>query len=253
MTEQTLLKKLLTLDNIKNHTMVKAFIRRANENLGAMGYTEHGFLHTDTVAHTAYRILSEMGYPKREAELAAIAGYLHDIGNVVERSHHYYTGALISIMILKDLGMDEAEIAEIAAAIGNHDEISGNPVSNISAAVILADKADVHRARVRNRNFVNFDIHDRVNYAVEESSLELQPGVRLDYINNRMAGSALEGFSTDEEAAGRVITLKLKIDTSISQVMEYFEIFLSRMILCRRAANFLSSRFSLVINDVQLL
>ncbi len=252
MTEQTS-KKLLTLDNIKNHAMVTAFIRRANDNLGAIGYTEHGFRHTDTVALTAYRILFEMGYPKREAELAAIAGYLHDIGNMVERSHHYYTGALISIMLLKDLGMDESEIAEIAAAIGNHDEIYGNPVSNISSAVILADKADVHRTRVRNRNLVNFDIHDRVNYAVEESSLELQPGVSLDYTNNRMADSAAEGLFTDAETAERVITLKLKIDTSISQVMEYFEIFLSRMILCRRAANFLSSRFSLIINDAQLL
>ena len=232
---------LLTLDDIQKQPVVTAFIRRANDNLGAMGFTEHGFRHANTVARTAYRILSEMGYKEREAQLAAIAGYLHDIGNVVERSHHYYSGALISITILKDLGMDESEIAEIAAAVGNHDEIHGNPVSNISSAVILADKADVHRTRVRNRNLVKFDIHDRVNYAVEESFLELEPGVHRE-----------DSFS-DVESEDRVITLKLKIDTSISKVMEYFEIFLSRMILCRRAANFLSSRFSLVINDTQLL
>lgn len=246
-------KKILTLDDVQNNSMVIAFIRRANESLGAIGFTEHGFRHADMVAHTAYRILSEMGYPQREAELAAIAGQLHDIGNMVDRSHHFYSGALIAIMILKDMGMDELEIAEIAAAIGNHDEINGNPVSNISSAIILADKADVHRTRVRNRNFVNFDIHDRVNYAVEESSLELEPGMQMDYSNYRRAGDAIDDANLYTEPAERVITLKLKIDTSISQVMEYFEIFLSRMILCRRAAAFLSSRFSLIINDVQLL
>jgi hypothetical protein len=246
-------KKLLTLDDVQNNSMVIAFIRRANESLGAIGFTEHGFRHADMVAHTAYRILSEMGYPQREAELAAIAGQLHDIGNMVDRSHHFFSGALIAITILKDMGMDEAEIAEIAAAIGNHDEIYGNPVSNISSAIILADKADVHRTRVRNRNFVNFDIHDRVNYAVEESSLELEPGMQMDYSNYRRAGDAVDYANLYTETAERVITLKLKIDTSISQVMEYFEIFLSRMILCRRAAAFLSSRFSLIINDVQLL
>ncbi len=246
-------KKPLTLDDVQNDPMVIAFIRRANDSLGAIGFTEHGFRHADMVAHTAYRILTEMGYPKREAELAAIAGQLHDIGNMVDRSHHFYSGALIAMMLLKDMGMDAAEIAEIAAAIGNHDEINGNPVSNISSAIILADKADVHRTRVRNRNFVNFDIHDRVNYAVEESSLELEPGMQMDYSNYRRTDDLLDDAGLYAEPAGRVITLKLKVDTSISQVMEYFEIFLSRMILCRRAAAFLSSRFSLIINDVQLL
>ncbi|MEW5921849.1 MAG: HD domain-containing protein [Bacillota bacterium] len=221
-------KRIITMDDVENHPMVIACIRQADSNLGVLGYTEHGFRHTDMVANTAYRILKNLGYSRREAELAAIAGYLHDIGNVVERSHHYYIGALIAMNILKDLGMEEREITEVAAAIGNHDEISGHPVSVCSAAVILADKADVHRLRVRNPSFVKFDIHDRVNYAVEESVLELSP----------------------EE---RVITLKLKIDNNISKVLEYFEIFLSRMVLCRRAADFLSARFSLVINDAQLL
>ncbi len=221
-------KKLLTLEDVQGHPAVVAYIRKANENLGVLGYTEHGFRHTDMVAQTAYRVIKEMGFSQREAELAAIAGYLHDIGNVVERSHHYYTGSIISMGLLREMGMDELEIADVAAAIGNHDEINGRPVSNVSAAVILADKADVHRSRVRNRDFATFDIHDRVNYAVEASMLELEP-------------------------ERRIITLKLTIDTQISGVMEYFEIFLSRMILCRRAADFLAARFALVINEAQLL
>lgn len=219
---------LLTFDDIQNNPTVITYIRKANENLGVLGFTEHGFRHTDLVAVTARRILLDLGYDPREAELAAIAGYLHDIGNVVERTHHYFIGALIAMDILKDLGMEEKEIAEVATAIGNHDERYGHPVSNISAAVILADKADVHRSRVRNRDFAKFDIHDRVNYAVEESALEI-------------------------DGQNRIITLRLKIDTRISRVMEYFEIFLSRMILCRRAADFLDSRFALVINEAQLL
>lgn len=220
--------RIVTLADVENHPMVIACIRQADSNLKALGYTEHGFRHADMVANSAYRITVELGYDQREAELAAIAGYLHDLGNVVERSHHYYTGSLIAMNILKELEMDPLEITEVAAAIGNHDEVNGHPVSVCSAAVILADKADVHRLRVRNPNFVKFDIHDRVNYAVEESALELS-------------------------AQERVVTLKLKIDNNISKVLEYFEIFLSRMVLCRRAADFLSARFSLIINDAQLL
>jgi metal-dependent HD superfamily phosphatase/phosphodiesterase len=221
-------KTPLTFNEIRNNPGIITYIRKANEYLGVLGYTEHGFRHTELVAVTARRILMELGYNAREAELAAIAGYLHDIGNIVERTHHYFIGALMAMNILKELGMEEKEIAEVAAAIGNHDERYGHPVNNISAAVILADKADVHRSRVRNRDFATFDIHDRVNYAVEESELELDP-------------------------VKRVITLKLKIDTRISRVMEYFEIFLSRMIQCRRAADFLRARFALVINESQLL
>ncbi len=221
-------KNVITLADVQNHPMVIACIRQADRNLEVLGFTEHGFRHTDLVANTAYRVLVDLGYSRREAELAAIAGYMHDLGNVVERSHHYYTGALIAMDILRELEMDEMEITEVAAAIGNHDEENGHPVSICSAAVILADKADVHRMRVRNPSFVKFDIHDRVNYAVEECNLELFP----------------------EE---RVVTLNLKIDNNISTVLEYFEIFLSRMVLCRRAADFLSARFSLVINDAKLL
>mgnify|MGYP001033290400 FL=1 len=218
----------LTFNEIRNNPVIITYIRKANEYLGVLGFTEHGFRHTELVAVTARRILLELGYSAREAELAAIAGYLHDIGNIVERTHHYFIGALMAMNILRELGMEEKEIAEVAAAIGNHDERYGHPVNNISAAVILADKADVHRSRVRNRDFATFDIHDRVNYAAEESELELDP-------------------------VKRVITLKLKIDTRISRVMEYFEIFLSRMMLCRRAADFLRARFALVINETQLL
>ena len=219
---------LITLDDIKTNPTATAYIQKANDNLGSLGFTEHGFRHNNLVADTAYRILIDLGYSLREAELAAIAGYLHDISNVVERTNHYTIGALIAMDILKEMGMDKNEIAEIASAIGNHDEQHGHPVSNISAAVILADKSDVHRSRVRNRDLASFDIHDRVNYAAEESALELDP-------------------------KRRIITLRLQIDTSISRVMEYFEIFLSRMIMCRRAADFLSSRFALVINEAQLL
>ncbi|NMB41238.1 MAG: HD domain-containing protein [Firmicutes bacterium] len=220
--------KQLTYDEVKSNPTVITYVRKANENLGAIGFTEHGFRHTDLVATTARRILLELGYSTREAELAAIAGCLHDIGNLIERQHHGITGALIAMNILKDMGMEEKEIADVAAAIGNHDEQYGQPVSNISAALILADKADVHRTRVRNRDFANFDIHDRVNYAAEESDLKLDP-------------------------EKRIITLELKIDPQISRVMEYFEIFLSRMIICRRAADVLDSRFALIINENQLL
>jgi len=220
--------KQVVLEDVENHPLVIAYIRRADDNLGALGYTEHGFRHTDMVANTSFRIISQLGYSVREAELAAIAGYLHDIGNVIERTHHYSIGALIAMNILRELGMLESEIAEIASAIGNHDEQSGYPVSIISAATILADKSDVHRTRVRNLDHTRFDIHDRVNYAVENSTLKLDP-------------------------EKRVITLKIKIDTGLSHVMEYFEIFLTRMVQCRRAANLLEARFSLVINETQLL
>ncbi len=218
----------IILENIENHPLVTAYIRRADDNLSALGYTEHGFRHTDMVANTSFRIVSKLGYSERDAELAAIAGYLHDIGNVIERTHHYTIGALISMNILRELEMEESEIAEVVSAIGNHDEQSGYPVSIISAATILADKSDVHRTRVRNPDHTRFDIHDRVNYAVENSILQLNP-------------------------ESRIITLNIKIDIELSHVMEYFEIFLDRMVLCRRAANFLEARFSLVINETQLL
>jgi len=219
---------LVTLQDVRCNSAVVTYIRKANENLAAIGFTEHGRRHADLVATTARRILLDLGYSVREAELAAIAGYLHDIGNVVGRTHHYTTGALIAMDILREMSMDDEEISDVISAIGNHDEEFGQVVSNISAAVILADKADVHRSRVRNRDFTRFDIHDRVNYAVQDANLDI-------------------------DSQQKIITLQLTIDTYISRVMEYFEIFLSRMILCRRAADYLSACFALVINEIQLL
>ncbi len=218
----------ITLERVVEHPHVMVFIEKGDENLAAIGFTEHSFRHTRLVAGHAREILLKLGYGEREAELAAIAGYLHDIGNVVGRHNHEHSGAVMAFKIFADMGMPPEEIAVIISAIGNHDEQEGHPVNASSAAVILADKSDVHRSRVRNKDFATFDIHDRVNYAVEESQL-----------------------TVDKE--GKIITLKLKIDDTISTVMEYFEIFLTRMILCRRAAAFLGLDFSLVINDAKLL
>ncbi len=218
----------VTLAMIQENLKVKTLIQKADDNLGALGYTEHGFRHCRLTGRAARRVIVEIDGDSREAELAGIAGYLHDIGNVMGRREHDVAGAIMAMQILQELNMPLEEVADIAAAIGNHDEEEGRVVNKITAALILADKSDVHRSRVRNRDIATFDIHDRVNYAVEESRLNI-------------------------DSEGRVITLALKIDTSISQVMEYFEIFLTRMVMCRRAAAFMDARFSLTINEVTLL
>ncbi len=217
----------ITLEEVRQDPRVKTFIQKANDYLGVLGYTEHGFRHTGLVAREARNILNELDFDQREGELAAIAGYLHDIGNVSGRKGHCQAGALIALDILQSLGMPMYEVAEVISAIGNHDEEDGCVISRVAAALILADKSDVHRSRVRNTDFSTFDIHDRVNYAVESSCL---------HVNEN-----------------RVISLELDIDTGISHVMEYFEIFLSRMVMCRRAASYLDARFALVINGAQLL
>ncbi len=219
---------IVTLAMIQENVKVKTFIQKADDNLGALGYTEHGFRHCRLTGRAARRVIVELDGDSREAELAGIAGFLHDIGNVMGRREHDVAGAIMAMQILQELNMPLEEVADIAAAIGNHDEEEGRVVNKITAALILADKSDVHRSRVRNRDIATFDIHDRVNYAVEESRLNI-------------------------DSEGRVITLALKIDTSISQVMEYFEIFLTRMVMCRRAAAFMDARFSLTINEVTLL
>jgi len=216
------------LEEVKRHPAVVAFIEKANEYTGAIGFTEHGARHANLTASIAFNILRRLGAPERQAQLAAIAGYLHDIGNMVGRVNHEHTGAVLAGGILQELGMDPTERAVIMGAIGNHEEPHGEPVSPVGAAVILSDKSDVHRTRVRNPDMTTFDIHDRVNYAVEHSFLRV-----------------------DEK--GKTITLELTIDTSLSQVMEYFEIFLSRMVMCRRAAEFLGCEFKLQINGVKLL
>ncbi|GAV25054.1 HDIG domain protein [Carboxydothermus islandicus] len=219
---------MLTLADVKKDPMVEAFIKKSNEHLGTLGYTEHGFRHLGLVAAIAKNILDRLGHPEREGELAAIAGYLHDIGNAINRQEHGLTGALLAAQILERLGMDYEEIAIVISAIGNHEEQYGQPVNNVAAALILADKSDVHRSRVRNQDPATYDIHDRVNSAVEHSFV---------WVNEQK----------------RTITLELIINTDICPVMEYFEIFLSRMVLCRKAAEFLKCRFELVINGTKLL
>jgi metal-dependent HD superfamily phosphatase/phosphodiesterase len=222
----------VTLEDVKRNILTDTLIRAGNGNLGTMGFTEHGYRHINLVSNIAQNVARRLGFTKREIELTAIAGYMHDIGNVVNRDGHHLSGAVLSYYILEHLGMPPEEIGTVVAAVGNHDEVTGSPVNNIAAALILADKSDVHRTRVRNTDIANFDIHDRVNYAVERSFLRV----------------ADEG---DEWA--RTIILELEIDQGISPVMDYFEIFLTRMLLCRRAANFLGCRFGLQINGNKLV
>ncbi len=219
---------LVTLEEVRSSIEVKNFLEVSEKQLEIMGYTEHSFRHVEIVSKAAGNILRALDYSNREVELARIAGYLHDIGNSVNRVDHAHSGAILSYGILCRMGMDMREAAEIMLAIGNHDENTGNAVSNISAALILADKSDVHRSRVKNKDIAKFDIHDRVNYAVESSDVS---------INN------------DEKTA----TLELQIDTKICPVMDYFEIFLIRMTMCRRAAVFLGLNFQLIINKTRLL
>lgn len=219
--------KGVTLEDIKTDPLIQGYIEGGNRHLGAIGYTEHGLRHVGLVARIASNILEKLEHPVREGEMAAIAGFLHDIGNAINRVGHAHTGAVLAAGILERHGMPPEEIATIIGAIGNHDEGDGHPVSNVSAALILADKSDVHRSRVRNPDLSTFDIHDRVNYAVEHSFLRV-------HSKNHIA-------------------LELKINTEICPVMDYFEIFLARMLLCRKAAEYLGSTFELVINEVKLL
>ncbi|MEW6171623.1 MAG: HD domain-containing protein [Bacillota bacterium] len=219
---------MITLQEVKKDLTVETFIRKGNQFLGEMGYTEHSFRHVNLVATIARNILERLNFPEREVELAAVAGYMHDIGNVVSRNDHGISGAVIAFRILSNMGMPPDEVAVVISAIANHEEQYGQPVNNVAAALILADKSDVHRSRVRNPDLSTFDIHDRVNYAAEHSFL---------WVNEER----------------RVITLELTIDIEICPVMEYFEIFLSRMTLCRRAANFLKANFELMINGAKLL
>lgn len=214
--------------DIKNNKEINVYIQKGNELLGVMGYTDHSAIHATKVAETAAKILLSLGYSEREAELARIAGYIHDIGNTVNRIDHAQTGAVMAFNILSKLGMDPEEIAIIVAAIGNHDESTGSSANPVSAALILGDKTDVRRSRVRNKEFVTFDIHDRVNYAVEESKVII-----------------------DENK--RTILLDLTIDMKISSLVEYFEIFLARMLMCRRAADFLEIKFELIANGNKMI
>lgn len=214
---------LITLEEIKNDPLTSALIQTADQHLKAMGYTEHGLRHTNLVSNIAQNILIRLDFPERQGELAAIAGYLHDIGNIANRKDHGRSGAVMAFNYLLNKNMDPYEAAAIVGAIGNHEEEYGEAVNYIAAALILADKSDVHRSRARNTDIANLDIHDRVNFAAVHSFLNV-------------------------DSKKKNITLELKIDTAICQVMEYFEIFLARMMMCRRAATFLDCNFKIEIN-----
>jgi putative nucleotidyltransferase with HDIG domain len=218
---------LITLDDVRNNETVRVYIQQANQMLYAMGYTEHGLRHAGLVANNARRLCLKLGYTERQAELAAIAGFLHDIGNVVNRENHAQTGAVIAFHLLTQMGMPPDEIAIIISAIGNHEETTGHPVNYAASAVILADKSDVHFSRVQNPNQGEFDIHDRVNFATQRSRLRVMPKERL-------------------------IELNLEIDVNVASLMEYFEIFLDRMVMCRRAAEALECQFHLMINSAPI-
>ena len=216
---------MITIEDLKANEKIKTYISKADESLVALGYTEHSFAHVCSVAETAKYILQTLGYPEHEVELAQIAGYLHDIGNLVNRVDHSQSGAVMAFRILEEMGMDAADIATVVSAIGNHDEKTAVPVNPVAAALILADKMDVRANRVRPKARAAFDIHDRVNYSVKKHEVTL----------------------TDKE-----ICLTLAIDTEVCAVIEYFEIFMDRMLLCRRAAEKLGLHFALVINGQRM-
>ncbi len=218
----------LTFEEIRTNLAIKTYIKKADDALSALGYTEHSFAHVLRVSDVAATILTSMGHDEHEIELVRIAGYMHDIGNLVNRADHSQSGAVMAFRILDKLGMNAEDIADIVSTIGNHDEGTGVPINAMAAALILADKSDVRRSRVRNHDIATFDIHDRVNYSVRSSELVI-----------------------DEKKEN--ITLVLDVDTDVSPVMDYFEIFLERMILCRKAAEKIGLCFRLMINGQRLI
>ena len=218
----------MTYEQIRENQAIRTYIREADASLSALGYTEHSFAHVTQVAEMAGYILTTLGYPARTVELGKIAGFLHDIGNLVNRVDHSQSGAVMAFRMLDKMDFPPEEIAVITTAIGNRDEGTGLPVNEVAAALILADKSDVRRSRVRNQEITSFDIHDRVNYSVTRSELKINE-------------------------AHTLIKLKLTVDTHFSSVMDYFEIFLERMILCRKAAEKLGLQFKLMINEQQLI
>ena len=218
----------ITLEDVKSNPIIDSFIRKSNEYLGVIGYTEHGYRHVNMIASISRNILESLEYPQRYAELAAVAGYIHDVGNVINRKDHGISGAIVVYPILLEMGMPPEDIAMVVSAIANHEEQYGEAVNCVAAALIIADKSDVHRSRVRNPDFATFDTHDRVNFAAEHSFL----------------------WVSDDK---RTITMELTIDIDICTVMDYFEIFLSRMVMCRRAADYLKCKFELVINGAKLI
>lgn len=218
----------ITFEAVQQSEEIRTYIMQADASLIALGFTEHSFAHVTKCANVAADILTQLGYSPREIELAKIAAYMHDIGNVINRIDHAQSGAVMAFRILDKMGMPPADVATVITAIGNHDEHTAFPVNAVAAALILADKTDVRRSRVRNKDFTVFDIHDRVNYAVEQSDVLL-------------------------DCEQKTITLSLTINTQVCAVMDYFEIFLQRMLLCRKAAEFLNLKFQLKINGQLLL
>ena len=219
---------MITFQDIKNNEELKTYITQADEVLKALGFTEHSFAHITKVCETAKYILTELNFPEHDIELVQIAAYMHDIGNLVNRIEHSQSSAVMAFFMLNKLGMDAKEISLVSAAIGNHDEGTGVPVNHLAAALILADKCDVRRSRVRNVDFSAFDIHDRVNYSVTKAVVK---------INEKKTE----------------IRLALTVDTEFGSIMDYFEIFLDRMILCRKAADKLSMEFKLSINGQEII
>jgi metal-dependent HD superfamily phosphatase/phosphodiesterase len=220
--------QLVTLESVERDAELLAYVQMGDEYLGAIGYTEHGMRHANLTAHIAGNILRRLGYDARVAEVAAIAGFLHDIGNCVSRDSHWVSSAFIAQSALQRLGMDFAEIATVMNTVGNHEEPSSDPSTVSAAAVVIADKADVHATRVRTADPQDFDIHDRVNHAAKRSFLRV-------------------------DSDSRLLTLEVDVDNAEIEIIDYFEIFLERMQLCRRAATVLDARFSLVINGTKLL
>ena len=218
----------ITLEQVKQSEEITSYIRKADESLSALGFTEHSFAHVGLVSAQASAILKTLGYDDRTCELAAIAGWLHDIGNVINRIDHAQSGAVMAFRILDKMGMAPADVAAVITAIGHHDDSTAFPVSPVAAALILADKTDVRRSRVRTKDLQSFDIHDRVNYAVTDQTLKI---------------------NTDK----RVISLNLQLDTGICSMYEYFEIFLGRMLMCRGAADLLGATFKLTANGAKVL
>ena len=215
-------------ETVRNSEEIRTYITQADQSLLARGFTEHSFAHVTRCAEFAARILAQLGYGEHDQELARIAGFMHDIGNVVNRHDHAQTGAVMASRILDKMGMEPADVAAVITAIGHHDDPTAFPVNPVAAALILADKTDVRRSRVRNKDMSTFDIHDRVNYAVEKASTTL-------------------------DAAGKAVVLDLQLDTGMSPVIDYFEIFLERMLLCRKAAEKLGLSFRLVVNGQTVL
>jgi uncharacterized protein len=260
-------RALPLLDAVRAHAEVRGLLEMADEFLASQGFTEHGQRHAGLVGHIAHNVLVHLGHDPHLAELAAVAGYLHDIGNVVSRAQHGQSSGLIAFTILRELDVPIRDIAQVMGAVGNHEEQYGVAVSPVSAAVIVADKSDVHRSRVRDTGDIETDIHDRVNFAVTSSFLrvsdrtepvELDPEegfeAELDAVRkDRGLPPAKHTTPARITVPAKALTLELEVDTAVTPVFEYFEIFMERMVMCRRAGRTLGAEFKITVNDVPVL